>query len=430
MKKAMKNAVKRSSSQPQRVTRPITWRARLLVYLVLLLAALGVRYWYTSPAIPRPDLTTPHPELVAAIDEAEDRVRRSPRSADSWGQLGVVLLAHRYSEEADACFQRAAELDRENWRWLYLKSLPEQRYRPEQAVDTLRDAIVRDRSAELPQVVRGELLLGLGRLEEAERQLRDVLRSEPKSARAHLALAHVLFAREQYSEALPSLEHAKTNPSSRRKAHELMAQIHQHLGREAEAQQALAMASRFPPDAPWPDALAAEVESARVDKSNYLRQATVLEESGASAEGLALLQEAERKYRDVYFLVEGRSQLEQGDGEGAEAAFREALRHDPESLEALCGLGQALARQEKYDEAKDTLQQLLQKEPGYGPAYLELGRCLKGRDDEAALEAFQAAARYMPHSAETRAELAEILSQLGRHEEAELHRATANKKHP
>ena len=48
--------------------------------------------------------------LAAAITLARAEVQGAPRSAESWGHLGAVLLAHQFDREAALCFARAEQL--------------------------------------------------------------------------------------------------------------------------------------------------------------------------------------------------------------------------------------------------------------------------------------------------------------------------------
>src|SRR5947209_536929 len=66
----------------------------------------GWYVWHASGAVepPRADLSSAEPELVKAVDEARTAVRKSPRSANAWGHLGMLFLAHAFLPEAEECF--------------------------------------------------------------------------------------------------------------------------------------------------------------------------------------------------------------------------------------------------------------------------------------------------------------------------------------
>ena len=71
-------------------------------------------------------------------------------------------------------------------------------------------------------------------------------------------------------------------------------------------------------------------------------------------------------------------------------------------------LGRAIALQGRHAEAADVFRELLEREPGYGPAWLELGRALIDIDTSAAVAALESAIAYMPSSDEARKALSQL----------------------
>jgi tetratricopeptide (TPR) repeat protein len=71
-------------------------------------------------------------------------------------------------------------------------------------------------------------------------------------------------------------------------------------------------------------------------------------------------------------------------------------------------LGRAIALQGRHAEAADVFRELLEREPGYGPAWLELGRALVDIDPSAAVAALESAIAYMPSSDEARTTLSQL----------------------
>jgi tetratricopeptide (TPR) repeat protein len=417
---------RQAATTPAKPRLHFSGRARLILYGLALAVAILARGWLMGPEIPGADLREADRDVVQAIEVAEANVRRSPRSPEMWGELGLLLSAHSYAVEAETCFQKAAELDTENWRWFYFKAVSEQRTRPEQAIQTLRGAIARGAAGDPPRLLLAELLLKLGRLDEAEREFRTVLKASSGNARAQLGLSRVLVLKDQLAEAVETLRAAKSHPSTRKAAHQLLAQAEQRLGKTSAAEAALAQASQLPRDAPWPhDPLTGVLEDRRVGRQSYLDRAAALQRSGALKEANEVAQQMERKYHDVYLLVEGRERLEQGNAAGAEAALREALQLEPDSTEIVHTLGQALAAQEKLEEAVNLYRGLLKREPSYGPAWLELGRCLQRQESKEALSALRSAVAYMPLDPAAHEALADCLLKHRLHAESRKHFALA-----
>src|SRR5436305_3924921 len=85
-------------------------------------AAAAYVAWATHqvpvPKIPRPGPTAfTEREVMTDVSGAARRVEDQPRSADAWGQYGIVLRAYRQHAEADECFRVAAALDPSDGRW-------------------------------------------------------------------------------------------------------------------------------------------------------------------------------------------------------------------------------------------------------------------------------------------------------------------------
>lgn len=415
---------KKPAAAPAKPRLSLSPRARFILYGLALVVAVLLRGWLLGPDLPTRDLRDADPEVVQAIEQAEMNVRHAPRSGEAWGDLGLLLLAHSYAVEAEACFQTAAEFDRDNWRWLYFKAVA-QRAHPEQAVQTLRDALARDSSAQPPRLLRAELLLSLGRSEEADREFRSLLKTTPNNARAQLGLARAQAANDEPSEALETLREARSHLSTRKAAHELLAQIELRLGNKVAAETALAATQQLPRDAPWPNDPLSILEDRRVGKHTYLQRAAALQRSGDLRGAEAVAHQLERQYQDVYLLVEGRERLESGKAAAAEAVLRDALQLAPESIDIAHTLGQALAAQDKLDEAVRVYRGLLKREPGYGPAWLELGRCLQRQKSKEALQALRSAVAYMPLDHEAHEALADCLLRHRLHAESSQHFALA-----
>jgi tetratricopeptide (TPR) repeat protein len=103
----------------------------------------------------------------------------------------------------------------------------------------------------------------------------------------------------------------------------------------------------------------------------------------------------------------------------AEASFRAALEVDAADVDSLFGLGVMLHFLDELDEAAETLRKVLEIDPRRRDALSALGRNAEARgDSEAALSAFDAAAKLGPPSPDADYEVARCLRDLGRFDEA------------
>ncbi|MBI5758391.1 MAG: hypothetical protein HZA46_07730, partial [Planctomycetales bacterium] len=95
---------------------------------LLLLVLLGGVLWRgkSRESLDEPpdiDSSATSPSVARAIKDARQRVLVQPRSAEAWGRLGMLLLAHEFDEQANTCLIRAAELNPQEFRWPYLLGL-------------------------------------------------------------------------------------------------------------------------------------------------------------------------------------------------------------------------------------------------------------------------------------------------------------------
>ena len=119
--------------------------------------------------------------------------------------------------------------------------------------------------------------LQLGRVDEAERLLRNAVESNPQSADAHVALANVLARREQHGAATESLANAMRIDRNRRGLALNYAISCFRAGRYDEAEKSARFAVQAEPSSPAYDALAC-----------------ALREQGKTADALAAAEEALR----------------------------------------------------------------------------------------------------------------------------------------
>lgn len=109
-----------------------------------------------------------------------------------------------------------------------------------------------------------------------------------------------------------------------------------------------------------------------------------------------------QNFRGVVLLDEGRHSE-------AEVAFRQAIRLDPEYVEAHYNLGVLLLHQSRWSEAEAEIRCVIEKSPNLSEAHNNLGVILKSRGAaETALSAFEQAVQLRPGNLQALSNLAEM----------------------
>jgi tetratricopeptide (TPR) repeat protein len=403
------------------------WRDSLLASLgvVLALALLAVWHFRNRPPVPEPplpDLAEVDPAVAQAVETARAPVRQSPRSADAWGHLGQVLLAHAFDGEARTCFAVAEQLAPREPRWPYYQGITLALDNPEAAIARFQRALELGGEASGANRLRlAELLQTVGRLDEAEEQFRLLARSDPANPRAALGLAQIAYEQGGPERSLTHLRRAVNSPFTRKRANQLLARISQQQGDRAAAGMALHRAEDLPDDLPCVDAYLGEAEQLRVGRRIQLEQADGLVAQGRPGEAVAILQQAARDFpnAEAVWVSLGKALMAQGDVPAAEHALRRAVQLAPEAAEARFQLGVALFRAAAYPAAAECFRKAADLKPAFALAYYNLGHCLQQQGDRpAAIQAFQDAVRYRPHFQEAYVNLADLLAQEGRTAEA------------
>ncbi len=174
------------STSPSAPT-PFLKRRRLaLAALGLLVAALVVIRVYWWPTIIDPpvlDLDGIDPAVRRAIEERLDAVRKTPRSADAWGTLAIVLDNNQF-EQALKCFEQAERLDATDPRWPHLQGIAHLRSDPEAALPKFQRATLLGGAAQTASRLRlAELYLRLGRFDEAREEFEEMLKADENHPR-------------------------------------------------------------------------------------------------------------------------------------------------------------------------------------------------------------------------------------------------------
>jgi serine/threonine protein kinase/tetratricopeptide (TPR) repeat protein len=368
--------------------------------------------------------------------------------------LGQTFLHLQMTQEAVDLLKRAQPRYPDNFwinhdlGWALVLSNPSQL---EEAVGYLRTAVALRPQSSGARLNLGYALNEIGRLDEAISEYQEAVRLKPDYVSARNNLAGTLMDRGRPDEAIPHLREAiRLSPKSGR-LHLALGGSLQHAGRIAEAITAFQEAIRLNPNLTGAYSGLREIleEQGRHDEAlTYARKGVAAQEErvAKSPGDVQQLHELAGMQNNLAISLGNHGELKQ-----AEALLRHAIETESQLLAASpmnhrfrdylanmhYGLGGLLAASARYAAAKIEFQQAvsqreqLVKEVPLHAEYrdnlvkvqVDLQRCLgtvfkaAGEVNEA-IAAFQEAIRIGPDSMSAYSEIAEILQEQGRHDEA------------
>lgn len=352
------------------------------------------------PEVPEFDVTGADPEVVKAVAAAREEVLHKPKSADAWGKLALVLHAHTYRDQAAHCYAVAAELDPKNPSWHYLHGIIIQEGRePQAAAPYFERAASRLPANSTPRLRLADMLLELGRLDEAEAEFVKVLSAEPTSAHAHFGMGQLAAARKQYQNALVALQQVAQDPHVRRRACALRAAAYEHLGDSEGASRESQQLKNLPEDRPWPDEGLELVDRQRVGVKVRLQDAEELLRRKQVPQAVEALKDVVRRYPDSHqgWASLGIALSYAGDPDNAERAMHQSVSLNPQRMEYWSNLGIFQMSQRRFEEAAKTFRKTIELRPTHAPSHFSLAEALRELGDlEGAAEEYRQTLRYAP----------------------------------
>ena len=401
---------------------------------VVIIGAIGFWRSSTAPELPVIDLQGAEPALVEAIEKAKAEVLADGRSSAAWGNLGSVLAANGYSEQAAACFNHAARFEPEIARWPALEALQYLNSgKLNEAIPPLRKAVPlasnRDERGTLLFFL-ATALINLGDLDGAAESLADLGKLEPESPRLTYTRGILALARGNFPEAKGHFLAVANHPSTRRRVCEYLA-LYFELD-PAQAQAKKEHCAQMPTDQPWPNSYVAEVMRHRVERSDRIQIYHGLIQQGRADEALDYLVQlaAQKPDAEVCHWL-GFERLKRKEYRPAAESLQTALAFDSKNPKTHLYLGAALFELGQDSEAIATEDRALTLQANLALAQSIRGRAFKrmGKTN-VSLEAFRNAVTCQPESAELHRELGEALAEAGKLAEGIAHLEDAVKLAP
>jgi tetratricopeptide (TPR) repeat protein len=415
----------------------------LMVPLLTGLAWFGWR-WYSTPSLPSISLEGMEPDKAAMVEQALKEVKRHPRSASTWGELGIVLLANGFMPEAIQCFEHAHRFAPEQPRWPYLHGFVLLLTNPQAGIPWMRKALPLAHSDEEKKAIRFTLALALaeeGELDEADQHLEAFRQlqsggGDDGSAEVHFGLGLIALGRGDRARARDHLSKVTDHPCARKRACSLLVGLCQGDAKLADKYRE--RAALLPDDQPWPNPFDADIRKYRPDphQEGPLAPYFQLVAAGQHAEALAFLRRfvQETPNNEGACFTLGFALFSQGDYEEAERAMRQTLHINKRNVKAHLFLGGILLErgekrllepdgkqhaQELFRQAIAAEDRALALQGDLVFAHIFRGRALAklGRPKEALAE-FREAVVLGPDSADAHQALGEALAESGNMREA------------
>jgi tetratricopeptide (TPR) repeat protein len=414
------------------------FRGRGAVWLVAVsLFALACEKPVTTAAvaIPKIDLDGVDPVVARAARVALAGVEREPGSAASWGELGMVLLAHERFSAAITALERAEQLDSVDPRWPYFQGLAwrEGEPAPDRVRAAFERATARCGSETAPWAELGDLCWEIGEIDRAEAAYSEVIARSPEEPRARLGLGRIAWARGDVERALAELRRSAASAPDVRATQALLSQVLFRRGENEAARDAALRAARLPATHYWPDPFRRQILDRWVGALAAVERAGNLFDRGDAAGALLLLEAAARENPRALLvhLMSGRLLLRLGRATEARAALEKAVEIAPDSFEAHHELGLALDRASLPRESAAAFRRALELEPSFAPSHFRLAHALERLGDrKGSLASLEAAVRFKPDYAPARRDLAHLLGLEERYPEALAHARRAAELEP
>ena len=356
--------------------------------------------------------------MAASAREALASLADAPRDADRWGRFGMICEANGVIEPARQAYATAAALRDSEPKWWYRLALVEARTgRIDDAIAAIRHATDAN-VAYAPAYWRlGLWLLDRDDTDAAERAFARAREIDPRDLSAAAGLARVYLQRSQNQAAADLLERTLADHPGDRYAMRLLGTAYRRLGRNEEADFALAVGELGEPV--WADPWTDETMQFRRGFAVRLKDATAYFAAGRMDEAIALLQQLRQEKPDDIALLDhlGEVYVAAGKLDEGVALLEQVVAKDPERFEAHVNLATAYLKRNELARAAAEADRAVSLSPTLGRAHETKGLVLwRSGDAAGAAAAFRSALRWDPRSVRANVWLGMV--ELNRHDAA------------
>jgi tetratricopeptide (TPR) repeat protein len=401
---------------------------RILTVVVVLLCLSGLFWTWASgstafPPPPEPaSLADQDPAIRDLINGLVEKVNGTPQSSDLRVQLGMALNANGFETSAKTAYQQAIELNPKDSRaHYYLALILAKDAQVEEAIRHMKVVINELGDSYAPARWRiGHWLMDLGRVEEAKGEYQRATLIDPNDPSGWYGLARVAIEERRFDDAVSIARQRIVRHSEDRYAHYLLGTALMRLGKEEEARLALAQGTGGSPEGFDPRVF--ELYGQRVGLVAAKELSGQLFAQLRRAEIVSLLEPYREQHADDAVIATNLSAgyLEVGRVDDAIELLTESIEHNPNHFALRIVLADAYRHKRDFVNALAQAKKGVELNDKLPHAHTGLGRVLTdmGRF-EAAIMAYDAAAKLDPTDVATQVQLAGLHAQLQHWEEAQ-----------
>jgi tetratricopeptide (TPR) repeat protein len=356
--------------------------------------------------------------VAKLISDQAEVVQKNLQSADEWGKLGLLMVAHDFDLPSAQVFARASQLDDANPRWHHCRGVALHQLEPEAAIESFRKAATQ--TPEVANVSRlwlAATLIRTARNSEAETELKAYLAEKPDEPWAHMLAARLTYAQNDLDATREHL--AKVQPP-RAEAVLLQAELARREGNIEQARMLRAQADELR-DVAWEDPYALEVARLRTGLKTLLSRADIRygrDDINGSLE-LAVIAMREYPESDWAKLLAARALVRLRRYDEAEQILQQALVANPNLVEAHFRIGVIHFNREEYDLAVEDYRKAVELKPDFTLAYMNLGFVYQKLGKlEDSLKAFDTVTAIEPDHVDGWIMVGELQAQLGAKDKA------------
>jgi len=398
----------------------------------------------TLPDLSRMDATVQQQirDRYAAVTEARKTGTGDADLSEKYGQYGMVLQAAEYYEAAEPSYLNAQDLAPGDLRWpYYLGHLYKSQGQTAKAIDAFNRSLALGPNEIATLIWLGRLYLEAGQPEVAQQMFERASGLPPKNVAVLAGLGQAALARHDYARAASVLEEALALDQSALSVHSPLAMAYRGLGDTAKAEAHLKQWRNT--EVLVPDRLRIELDLALESGLSYeLRGVRALEAhdwdaaEGFFRKGVAITTGSTALGRSLRHKL-GTALFLKGDVKGAMERFEEVARlappegFDESSAKAFYSLGVISASSGRNGEAIERFSRAVRYNPNYVEALTGLADALRrgGRVEES-LKTYAEIVRINPRATDAKLGYAIGLVRLRRYREARDWLAEATRAQP